>query len=464
MKTVIFLVMAALLLIQAPVFASDANDFSIGMSVPDSFFANKTDTATIHITNNGDAGWFKVIVFGSETWAWTPTWRLYIGQGETADVLIYISPPQDVKPKIYSFAVTVTRETTQASVERQLLVQVRQTVDAGLSNFTISCTECSGSIDISVDVQNIGTEPFTGTVTANLGGVIRSYPLQIARGAVQHIADTIDLAGFKPGEYTIMLNLSSATRQIQLSNKSFSITTVENVLYNTSTSSSIFGNFVTLSATNTGNVPTTVRLRAPITKAWWSIYSGPAPTESTETEYIWVLELAGGGHTEINYSEVFWPLPLIIIALIIVGIFAYLQQAALKVTKKAVGRTMIIPGRDIGIAVSIKNTRKTAESLVVRELIPSAFSVSATGTVKPLMRKLATGTELVWKFTNVGPGEERLIHYKIIPNVQIYGGTTLSPTMVRAKCGGRVIERSSNPLFLEGATKGVRKLPVEVEK
>ena len=464
MKALIFFITVALL-VATPAFAAAATDFTVSIDTPDSYLVGTTGTAVMHIYNNGTSGSFGVIYLGMENWIWTNVSHIVIASGETKDVTFYISPPLSADPKIYSTILTITRESNGAKIDQQLLVQVAQTVDASLSNFTTSCTECGGSADFSVDVRNVGTEPFIGTLTADVTGIPRIFQLEIARGEVQHIEDSLDLSGFRPGDYTIKLDLNSTTRHIQTLSKDFTITTVQNVIYNSSSSSSPFGNFVTLTASNMGNVPMTATLRAPILKTWWSVYSGPVPTTVTDTEYFWTMELAGGGHVEIAYSEIFWPLPIIIIALAIIGIFAYIQFAALTVSKAAVGRTMIIPGKDIGIAITIKNARAKAESIIVREMVPSAFSVSGRfDTVKPTMRKLHTGTELVWKFSNVGPGEERIIHYKITPNVQIYGGTVLTPTIVRARTGIRTIERMSKSIFLQGATSGTRKLPIEVEK
>ncbi len=462
---VILCIIVAILAIQMPVMAT-ATDFKISIDTDDSYLVNASGKATVNIFNNGTSGTFGVTLLSIQSWIQLLTPRLDIAAGETKSVTVYVTPPLTSDPKFYTAVLTATRESTGAYIEQQILVQVKQTVDATISNFSTSCTSCSDRVEFSMDVQNAGTQEFEGTLSADLAGIPRSYSTDIERASTKHISDSLDLTGFQPGKYTLTFNLTANNRTVATKTFEFTIASVENVVYNSSASSSIFGNSVVLTAINGGNVLKTAMLRSQITQAWWSFYSGPAPTSMSGSEYTWTAELPGGASAQIAYSEIVWPLPLIIIALLIIGVYTYMQYAALTVKKCVMGRTMIIPGRDIGVGITVKNARKKAETIAVRELVPSAFSVIGQfGTIKPMIRKLATGTELLWKFTDVGPGEERIIHYKIRPNVNVYGNMLISPSIVRVKAGSRTLERFSNSIVLEGTAKGgTRKLSVEVEK
>lgn len=226
MKALVILgIIAALLFVQIPVAA--VTDFTISFDTPDNFLVNKTDSAILHINNNGTTDYFGITVLSMESWVRPSTSRIQVPAGTVKDVNISVSPPISTEPSFFTAVVTVTRESTNAKMESQLLLQVRQIVDATISNFTASCTDCTDRIDFSMDILNVGTEPFVGTLTATVGEVPRNYSVSIDLGGSKHFSDTFDLTGIQPGNYTLAVVLTANNRQVtKLANYQFQIPVV----------------------------------------------------------------------------------------------------------------------------------------------------------------------------------------------------------------------------------------------
>jgi hypothetical protein len=83
--------------------------------------------------------------------------------------------------------------------------------------------------------------------------------------------------------------------------------------------------------------------------------------------------------------------------------------------------------------LEIRNrTRNEIRDVLVRDFVPAvAMVVERFDTLRPMLRKVAGGTEVVWKIDSLGPGDERVLTYRIKPVVDIVGVLKLPKAYVR---------------------------------
>ncbi|MCD6482814.1 MAG: hypothetical protein J7K83_00910 [Candidatus Aenigmarchaeota archaeon] len=146
-------------------------------------------------------------------------------------------------------------------------------------------------------------------------------------------------------------------------------------------------------------------------------------------EAIWYIPLSPGEEKEITFKIVLWPYVTVVSitgVLLIFGLAMYYTPA---VAKKYSRRRK----DEIRIKLKIKNTsRKPIRDVVVRDFVPEIYTVvKKFETIKPTIRKVKGGYELLWRIEKMMPGEERLIAYSIIPSIEIIGKPKLPPAKMR---------------------------------
>jgi len=134
------------------------------------------------------------------------------------------------------------------------------------------------------------------------------------------------------------------------------------------------------------------------------------------------------------------------------------------VKKTVIGSLSVTKGNEVSISLSIKNRRRQMSKVIVRDVVPHYFSViSSFATVKPLIRKIAEGTELIWRIGDMKAHEERVLQYKIKAIKDFVGKVRLPSAHMRADYEGKPLSKRSNSLSLEGTVPKGTVIPVEVE-
>ena len=101
-----------------------------------------------------------------------------------------------------------------------------------------------------------------------------------------------------------------------------------------------------------------------------------------------------------------------------------------------------------------------------RDVIPSNFSiVSKFETVKPVIRKIARGIELVWRVGSLKPHEERVLHYTLKPTEEeIPRRTSLPSAIMKALRGRSILVKRSNSVSLSPHEEESTVVTVKVHK
>jgi len=465
MKRFLFALLLGGLLIPCLVLAQTYTVIGIELDEPDYYPAGQDSIVNLTITNNDVESWFTLSIVGiPSSWLEPEQSIVRIEQGDIRVIPIHVNVPKDADPGHYAYDITVTRSGDGTKLKDQIVVNAVQRVEALISNLKTSCFQCEEDVTVSGTVKNIGTNSVPLVVNIAFGSDFKMIDMgTVAPSGEKKFVETINIEDYQPGEYELTIDLMTDDRKVYTDTNIFNIITQKNISYIEDITMTPIGRFVALRATNYGNSEDTAVMTVERNNGWWSYYVGEDPTSMTDSDYIWTQELASEESITVTFYDIYWPVIVGVILLIIVGIYYYLQMTTIGLRKTARTHKMS-KGHEIPVSLIVKNNKIVMDSVVIRDIVPHGFSVAGKfDTLKPVVRKIAEGTELVWRIGKLRSGEERVLHYKIKPSKEHYGDLDLPLAAVRAKHDDKSIIKHSNVVELHGKIKEAKKHKIKVE-
>jgi len=446
-----------------------ATDFSINVDLKEFYFAAKTDYIILKINNDlSYEDWFTISVIGvPQEWVIPETSLKRIPAYGSEEIKIEVKLGRDAMPNVYSYFLKVTRVSTKSEIEKEMLINIRQITSAIIKDLSISCETCLDEVSVSGMVHNVGSRTLDLALIAKVANQQKTISIgKLDIFEKKPFETTFSLEGTNPGNYLIELNLVDAVgNSLYTDSIGFKIPSIENIIYDRQDSPTPFGNIITLTATNKGNIVSDIELKGDEPE-WYSAFSGPAPTGMIVGKYFWKRSLAPDESISVTYSEIYWPTYVLIIIAILIGVFIHWQSMALVLTKNVIRGKRFGVGGEVSVSLSLKNKKKELKRVAIRDVVPSNFSiVSKFETVKPIIRKIASGIELIWKIGDLKPHEERVLHYTIKPTVEeIPRRTSLPSAIMKALRGNNLLIKRSNRVSLTPEEEEKRVVTVKVSK
>jgi len=444
-----------------------AQDFSIDLKMDEYYLAGRT--AEIELTINNPIlreEWFTISVVGfPQEWVTAEESLLRISPGGSGLVKIFVKPPKDVAPFIYQYFLKVTRVSTGSEVEKELLLDIRQVTSAIIKDLELSCEECLGEVVVSGTILNVGSRTLDLTLIAKAGNQQKTiYIGKLDVLEKMSFETTFSLKDWLPGDYSFDLNLiDDVGNSYYTESKMFKIPVIESVVYDKDVSTTPFGSLVTLKASNEGNAVSDVELKSE-PEGWYSVFSGPSPTGVISGQFLWKTSLMPNENANITYSEIYWPTYVVVIIVVLVTVL-FIWQSTKFILRKNIFAKRFKKGREFSVSLHVKNRRREIRRAVVRDIVPTGFSiVDKFETVKPLMRKVARGVELIWKIGDLKSHEERVLHYTIKPMVEAVRKVHLPSAIMKAVHHRRIHLRRSNRVALHPEEEELKFVPVKVTK
>ncbi|MBL7160184.1 MAG: hypothetical protein ISS95_01340 [Candidatus Aenigmarchaeota archaeon] len=442
--------------------------FSLGMNVKLDYnqevLTGESLPVKIIIENSGYSDLFSISVIGTpETNNWYSVKEdvVSVKGGSSGETVIMITPPKNADSKFYRYSVTVTSMNSKESLEKEILFFVKKrSVSGGVKELSMSCTSCSDELYISFLVSNNGQADLDGVeAVVKAGEQQRVFKLgEIKSDKAKKVSTTFSLKDVKPARYDMEIEITSDKGKLDSVGKYFIIPVVSDVKYDKKVRSNILGNFITITASNEGNDENEIEIKSEVRGRWWDAFIGPEPYDKEGGLWTWKKNLKPGEGTEIEYIEFHWPIPIFFVGIILTALYIYIRMTNMTITKTIMG---IGGGRDISVSLKLKNMGKDAERVVVRDVIDPNFSVVGSfESLKPLIRKIAAGTELIWKFGKVNHGDERVLHYKVKPKFSAKKTTMLPAARVTGKAADKTIITQSNRPIVSGVKSPEPKLKV----
>lgn len=450
-----------------------ATDFSINLDVKQEYFATKTDYVSLTVNNPLSTlpeDWFTISVVGvPKEWVTVDMASSLLkvpGMGSGV-VQIKVNPSRDAIPNIYQYFLKVTRVSSRDVIEKPLLINVVQVTSAILKDVSTSCTSCIDSVDVSGKIINVGSRTLDLSLVFKYGNVQKTVAIgKVDSSGNRDFQTTLDLKDMNPDNYNLdIILVDNSGNVLYTESASFSIPQIENVVYDNKVSSTPFGSLITVTATNKGNVVSEADLRSVSPQNWYSFISGPTPTGMMTGYYDWKTSLEPNESKTISYSEVYWPTYVFIIAVVLAVAFVYWQSTAFTFKKNVIGRPSFKFGRDISISLHLRSRRKGIDRVAIRDIVPPNFSiVSKFETVKPLIRKVANGIELIWRLGGLNTNEERVLHYTIRPGAEFSRKVSLPRALAKATSGRGLTIKYSNKVSLHPEREETKVVAVRVAK
>ena len=465
-KLLLSFLIAFLLVLQI----SFAADFSINIDKQTDypFYATKTDYINVKISNPLQEDWFTISLIGvPQEWVTLKDSLLKVPAMGSGSVQIEVKPSRDAIPNIYQYSLKLTRVSSKDEVEKPLLVNIVQITSAILKDVSLSCTSCIDKVDITGKVVNVGSRNLDISLILKYADQQKTLSLgKLDVGEKKEFQTSIDLKDMEPKSYDVEITLVDVNgNNFYTESASFSIPSIENIIYDKKVSSTPFGSSITVTAVNKGNVVSEADLKSISPQNWYSFISGPNPTGMMIGYYVWKTSLNPGESTSLNYSEIYWPTYVFIVAVVLALVLIYWQQSAFTFNKRVIGKPSFKSGKDISISLHLKSRRKAVDKVAIRDIIPPNFSVvSKFETVKPLIRKVSNGIELLWKVGSLRPNEERVLHYTIKPNIETTRKVNLPSALAKAAGGKGLALKHSNKVSLYPEKEESKIVTVKVAK
>jgi len=444
-----------------------AQDFSIDLKIDEYYLAGRT--AEIELTINNPIlreEWFTISVVGfPQEWVTAEESLLRVSPGGSGLVKIFVKPPKDVAPFIYQYFLKVTRVSTDSEIEKELLLDIRQVTSAIIKDLELSCEECLEEVIASGTILNVGSRTLDLTLIAKSGNQQKTiYIGKLDVLEKMSFETTFSLKDWLPGDYSFDLNLiDDVGNSYYTESKTFKIPVIERVVYDKDVSTTPFGSLVTLKASNEGNAVSDIELKSE-PEGWYSVFSGPSPTGVISGQFLWKTSLMPNENANITYSEIYWPTYVVVIIVVLATVL-FIWQSTKFVLRKNIFAKRFKREKEISVSLHVKNRRREIRRAVVRDIVPTGFSVvDKFETVKPLMRKVARGVELIWKIGDLKSHEERVLHYTIKPMIEAVRKVHLPSAIMKAVHQRRILSRRSNRVALHPEREELKFVSVKVTK
>jgi len=409
---VLFSVVVALFVFSAVGLAAD---FEVDVDYPTQIFAGGHDFVKVTVTNLGDERWFTASEFGSpeiSKWFVKRDFTYKIGAGETREFIFELEIPKEFTPSKYGYSIIVKGggETIEKKISTEIL---ERTYSGIIADAELTCKNCRDSVGILISVKNIGSGVLDDV---DLVLELEDEKQKIAIGSLSSKEElerdaTFNLDNSKPGNYVIDIELYIDGKYSDQETLLFNIPIHRQVVVDKDVTTTPIGAFVTLKAVNTGNSVDKAMFEDNVEDGWWVSYFGPTPDRTGDDGWTWFATLLPNEDGEISYVLLYWPVPILLVLFLAGAVMGFLHLTGVHISKK-----IHKIGDDVKISIHVKNLGGVLEGCVVRDLVPNSFILPKDfGTLKPIIRKTAHGTELLWRVGNMRAGEERLVNYNIIP-------------------------------------------------
>lgn len=242
------------------------------------------------------------------------------------------------------------------------------------------------------------------------------------------------------GRFNVELILQNTqTRELSTQTVSFVVQQFEKPMVQKTVNYGLLTQDVFLNVRNDGNSAVNASTSETIPlfmKTFVSLVNKPATEQNVGNNviYTWLFfNLQPGEERTIEYQINLWQIVLLAVLIIVAVAYAFSYVFTIRIVKQHRLFGPVAGSKEVVITLEVKNrTRHMIRDVYVRDFLPSfATVVERFETVKPLVRKVTGGTEIIWKFDSLRSMDERVLTYRIKPNMEILGEIKLPRAIIR---------------------------------
>lgn len=361
--------------------------------------------------------------------------------------------------------------TANIAVRSLINEDVKQTYQ--LTSFITNAGEIiSTRININEVIVPGKETPFYVTFTNNLNEDLNNLRLYITAGSFNEEQDfnikakevmkksfTLNLpTDTPPGEYNLILKIYSGESLKGNRETRIKVESNKELEEKVSRINNFLSTKVIISKVNKGNIAFNKEVKYPIS-SFENLFTETTPKSSVVEEngqkyLLWNLVIKPGEENNIvidtNYAGLFFTVLGLVVLL---GLIYYVRTRSIRITKKVI---MIREGSErkiyFKVILNLENyTGKPIHNLKVIDLLPVLIKhYSDFGTLEPKnIQQGSRGLRFVWEISKLGSGEERVISYKIEPQLNLFGNIKLPPASLQflGKTNKLIVRRSNSAAF-----------------
>lgn len=450
MKSVYVILALALLI----AFAGSASAFEIVLST-DNIVVHTGETKTIDLAVVSAAD--DIVIFATpieQPWMSMPT-HLLVNASQQATAKLTFAPFDRTEPKTYTFLLALQSLKTSERRERNVTIIVRS-AEVAIERMQVTGTlEPTGYGQLDIFIKNYENTSAAIVLDIDAGEFLKSSAnITLGPGEFQEIRRGFTIPECQAsGEYKINASLSARGTRVFSAEQAFVVPEKFIPLTTKNETTNGFKTDTIATIRNVGNTDGVTEYSDKILGALF--FSGDTPA-STADGFKWVLNIGACETRVIRYQIDYTPIPVALF-LIFALWYVFFRLRTVRVTKRILQKAQIEKGIEFTVGIDVKSW-VNAKDIEIHDFVPSLFEVLDTPGIKPVKRKTDAGTELIWRFKDFKPYEERILDYKIIPLFGISGEVNLPRAVVSFGYLGRRVTRQS-----PGTTLGL-KLAEHVER
>ncbi|MFB6265556.1 MAG: hypothetical protein ABEI07_00550 [Candidatus Nanohaloarchaea archaeon] len=454
-------VFLAAVLVSLFLHAAAAQDFSVNVEVDNPRIRPATGESakiSIEVTNNADeTRQFSVdYVASNPGWYFLPRYLLSVPPGETETSVLYAEPGEEAVEGNVGVIVRVSSMGNEV-IKRPSYRIVRDN-DLILREMETGKTvyEPSSTVNVSIQVMNVANRELGGnayhavvtlaeeTKTVSIPSLDPSETAELEtwfrlgqydRGVKTVHARIESLQGVLQDSETLNVRVEETQKIVKEKESYFNLITSKHVI----------------TVRNRGNVEsnvTTVRASLPFYLDYFTSFQpepGTVSAQGGETVYTWSIgSVPPGSSRTVKYTVNYWA-PVLLLILIAAAVYLAVREymsphVVKKVYRKEGGHT---------VHLRVENrSRRHLENVSVKDFIPSIASLIEKFDSSPpeRIRQGGESTELEWSLGRLEPGEERILTYRVSPQVTVEGGeVTLPSAHLEYEVEGKEKKRHSHP-------------------
>lgn len=239
----------------------------------------------------------------------------------------------------------------------------------------------------------------------------------------------------EPGDYSVIFSIRLLNSTVGKS-ASFKVLGYEKVvLVDHRESSGIGGREVYMSWRNEGTLPVTKKIEFNLSSLDMILLSEASPGFRKEDNKIIYEFTLSPGEEKTFYVKVSY-LPLLLIPIIIVivgGVLIYMRKGVI-LEKEITEKRHVEDKIEAKVTIKIKNTTsKTLSQVEVVDKLPKFVHEIGAFTSRATLNK--KNRTLRWEFTEISPGEEIIISYKVRTRLHLIGEILIPPVTMNYKIG-----------------------------
>jgi hypothetical protein len=415
-------------------------------------YTGETKSVDITIKNNQAVkDSFSISIFPPYRYGIIPSLERYsltLEPGESKTVKIYFEIPECAEETSISFALTVksTKNENVSDSENLILETIRKFgVCIHEVKLNKQALEPGESLILDVSLKNPSENPsqpvslhISLLLDKEIVGKFDDYIETIEGKSSKTISHIFPIGKYQaPGSYDVEILLKdkygTIVSQKKLQFKVLTINASERLNYLPLTKTTKYGILVQtieITVKNEGNVPTGSLYISEAIPTFMKVFFFPKKEPMMEEPkdnriiYTWAVPSLNPGESyTITYEISTWNAVLIAVVLVVIIAYAFVSIFSVSIEKKHKAIGPITKEREITIMLEVKNrSRNEIRDVIVRDFVPGiATVIEKFDTLRPTLRKIANGTELVWKINSLAPGDERILTYRIKPIVDIVG-------------------------------------------